>query len=231
MNKARIGVVGFLLGLSSFLSVCASDDAREAQGEWRLSNWTLGDSVRLELTHRDASSRWQWTDDQAIADLHGLTRDQLRSVRTTVAFTLERDPGVFFFEGSLAVGLGRGTYRFVANPSFATKLEALGYGPVGADELFGMAIRGISLAYAEEVKRLGLHEVAVRDLVRFRDHGMSLDFIRDLATAGHPGLTGDDVVTLRDHGIDGRYVARVQSAGFKELTVEQIVRLHDHGVD
>ncbi len=233
MKQSRIGVIGLLLGLSWFLAADAADDAGPLRGEWRLSNWTLGTSVRLELSHRDANTRWQWSDDQPIEDLHGLTREQLHAVRTTVEFTLERDAGVLFFEGSLTVGVGRGTYRFVPSASFVSKLEALGYDAIEGKgiSLLLMAVRDVSLAYAGAVKRLGLREVTVRDLVRFLDHGIDLGFIRGLVAAGLPGLSGDDVVRLRDHGIDPGFIKGLVEAGRSNVSIDDVIKLHDHGVN
>ena len=208
-------------------------DAAPAEGTWTLNNWAAHDSVRMTLSYRKGSTRWTWGSSQELADLKGLSSEQLHAMSTPATFALERDPGVFFFKGTLVFGVGRGEYTFASNPSFAARLAALGYGPVDTEDasLMIMAVHDVTIEYAAEVKRLGLKGLAVSDLVRFLDHGVDIAFIRDLVGAGYPGLTGDDVVRLRDHGIDGRYVARIQSSGFKDVTVDQIVKLHDHGVD
>lgn len=233
MKKALLTLCALVLSASFVPAKDAAAEAPPVEGTWTLNNWTIHDAVRMTLSYRKGSTRWSWGSSQDLADLKGLSSEQLHAMSTPATFALERDPGVFFFKGTLVLGVGHGEYRFASNPAFAAKLEALGYGPVEQDDvsLMIMAVRDVTLAYAAEVKRLGLKDVAVSDLVRFLDHGIGIDFIRDLVAAGYPGLTGDDVVRLRDHGIDGRYVARVQAAGFKDVTVDQIVKLHDHGVD
>jgi len=233
MNKALLTLGAALLSVSLVPANEAPAEAPSVQGTWTLNNWTSHDAVSLTLSYRKGGTHWSWGSSQELAELKGLSSEQLHAMSTPATFALERDAGSFFFEGTLVLGVGHGSFRFAANPAFAAKLEALGYGPVEKDDvsLMFIAVRDLSLEYAAQVKRLGLKNVAVSDLTRFLDHGISLDFIRDLVAAGYPGLTSDDVVTLRDHGIDGRYVARVQSSGFKDVSVDQIVKLHDHGVD
>ena len=233
MKKALLTLGALVLSVSLVPAKDAPAEALSVEGTWTLNNWTINDSVRMTLSYRKGSTRWSWGSSQELADLKGLSSEQLHAMSTPATFALDRDPGVFFFEGTLLLGVGHGEYHFASNPAFAAKLAALGYGPVEQDDvsLMIMAVRDVTLDYAAEVKRLGLKDVAVSDLVRFLDHGIGIDFIRDLVAAGYPGLTGDDVVRLRDHGIDGKYVARVQASGFKDVTVDQIVKLHDHGVD
>jgi len=232
--KTRLATFAFgLLFLAMGVIASAAEEAPTIGGTWGLNNWNFRDSVNLKLSYRKGGTRWEWGTSQDLELLHGLTGDQLHALSTPVKFTLEHDAGVFFFDGTVMVGVGRGSFRFAASPSFMTKLQELGYDPVEADDtsLMLMAVHDISLAYAAEVKHLGLKSVAIPDLVRFRDHGIDLKFIRGLVVSGAAGMTGDDVVRLHDHGIDPPYIARVRSAGFHDLTVDQIVELHDHGID
>jgi hypothetical protein len=260
MRKLSITIGGVLLGAGLCLTAYAADAAAPVKGTWSLNNWTPGDTAHLTLAYRNATTRWEWGNDQPLEDLHGLTSEQRHSAHVSVSFTMDRDAGTFAFEGTLTLGLGRGEFRFVPNPTYAAKLSVLGYETIGEGELLGMALRDVSLAFASEVKFSGLKEVTVSDLMRLKDHGVGLDFIRALATIGATNLTADDVVRFRDHGIDGEfvralrspgapalsaddiiklhdhgvkpeYVARIQSAGYPDLTVDQIIKLHDHGVD
>ena len=233
MNARTIAIVSACLAASLAVAAPAPDTDLSVKGAWSLNNWTSKDDVQLTLTYRNGSNRWQWSTGQQLADLAGLSKDQLHAMSTPAEFTLKRDSGVFFFKGTIMLGVGKGEYAFLPDPTYAEKLSAMGYADVSTSNasLMFMAVREISLEYAAEVKRLGIANLSLRDLERFMDHGIDLDFLRELVAAGYPGLTGDDIVRLRDHGIDGAYVARVQASGFTNLTVEQIVRLHDHGVD
>ncbi len=260
MNKRFVTIGGLVLWAGLGLNAYAADAAVPAKGTWRLNNWTPGDAAHLTLGYRNATTRWEWGTDQPLEDLHGLTAEQRHSAHAAVSFTMDRDAGTFAFEGSLTLGLGRGDFRFVPDPTYARKLAVLGYETIGDTEFLGMALRDVSLAFASEVKFSGLKDVKVSDLLRLKDHGVDLSFIRAIATIGATNLTADDVVRFRDHGIDGEfvralkstgvpamsaddiiklhdhgvkpeYVARIQAAGYSDLTVDQIIKLHDHGVD
>ena len=233
MRRNTIRVGGILLCAGSFLIAQASDDTRPLQGQWSLSNWTSGDSLRLTMKYHARDTHWQWSSDQPIADLHGLTKGQLHAAHTPVKFTLERDAGTFAFEGTVMLGIGSGEYRFVPDPGFTAKLGALGYDTAGEDDasVMMMAVRDISIAYAGEVKRSGLRDVALRDLVRLRDHAVELAFIRDLTMIGYANLSADDVVQLRDHGVESGFIRALKASGYPDLPSRQITALRDHGVD
>jgi hypothetical protein len=261
MRHVSATVVGFFLCAGLFMAAGAADETSPRLGTWSLNNWTPGDEVHLSLSYRNATTRWEWSSDQPVADLHGLTADQLHATHSTVAFTLHRDAGTFAFDGSVMLGIGRGGYRFVPDPAYAAKLSALGYGPIDDSPIsvMLMAVRDVSLEFAAEVK-YALKDAKISDLVRLEDHAVDLELIRSLTTAGYANLATDDVVRFRDHGIDGEflralkssgasdlnadeiiklhdhgvradYVARIHSAGYGDLTVDQIIKLHDHGVD
>ena len=231
--RLGIKVGGILLCVGSFLIALASDEPKTFQGQWRLNNWMPGDSLQLTMKYHAKSTHWKWGSSQPIADLHGLTLDQLHAARAAVKFTLERDAGAFVFEGTVMLGVGSGDYRFVADPTFKAKLEAIGYDVTGEDDvsIMLMAVRDISIAYAGEVKRSGLRDVAVRDLVRLRDHGVDLEFIRDLTMIGYANLSADDVVRLRDHGVESGFIRTLKTSGYPDLPADDIVSLRDHGVD
>jgi hypothetical protein len=227
-------LAGALLLASGLVRAAAApENSHPFLGEWSLNNWTGGDGTQLKMSYRNATTHWQWASDQPLADLHGLTPENLRTLHTQVAFTMDRDAGKFVFEGSLTLGVGSGRYRFVPDPTYRGKLAALGVGEIGEDDvsLMMLAMRDVSYAFAAEVMGLGLHGVVVGDLVRFLDHGVDLSFIRELQKTGYPNLTPDDVVRMRDHGVDPQYLTRIRTAGFDSLTVDQVIKLHDHGVD
>ena len=231
MRKLSITIGGVLLGAGLCLAAYAADAAAPVKGTWSLNNWTPGDTAHLTVAYRNATTRWEWGNDQPLEDLHGLTSEQRHSAHASVSFTMDRDAGTFAFEGTLTLGLGRGDFRFVPNPTYATKLGVLGYETIGEDELLNLALRDVSLAFATEVKTSGLKDVTVSDLLRLKDHGIDGEFVRALRSPGAPVLSADDIIKLHDHGVKPEYVARVQSAGYPDLTVDQIIKLHDHGVD
>lgn len=260
MKWIIVTLAGLLIGAGLYVAAGSAVDAGPREGEWRVNNWVPGRSVHLTMKYQRLASRWEWGVDLALDELQGLTSDQLHAAHADVSFSLKRDAGAFACAGSVILGIGGGAFRFVPDPDFAAKLAALGFGTVEPDEQFALAVRDVSLEFAEAVKAAGIAEVSVRDLVRFRDHGIEAPLLREMASAGYLGLTAGDVVRFQDHGIDGEYlrglvrsghpqfpapdvvrlhdhgvdpeyVARVQASGFGPMSAEQIVKLHDHGVD
>ena len=231
MNKLTNAVGRIVLVAGLCATARAADAAEPLKGTWSLNNWVPGDSVHLKLRFSKASTRWEWGNDQPLADLQSLTAEQLHSPHSSVAFTLRRDAGTFSFAGSLTLGIGGGEYQFIPDPTYATKLGVLGYEAIEDNELLNMALRDVSLAFASEVKFSGLKDVKLSDLLRLKDHGIDGEFVRALKSAGVPVLSADDIIKLHDHGVKPEYVARIQSAGYPDLTVDQIIQLHDHGVD
>jgi hypothetical protein len=199
-----MGLVGTSLFAGLLLLAHANDAPGSLAGEWRLTNWIPGSSLGLTISYRDANTRWSWSSTQSLDSLPGLTREQLQSLHAPVTFALVRDAGTFMFTGTVVMGIGHGEYRFVADPSYLTKLTALGYDTSGSADrsAASLVIHDISLAFAAEVKRSGVR----------------ID-------------TLDDLIKLRDHGVETPYLAKVHAAGFDDLTVDQILKLHDHGID
>jgi hypothetical protein len=238
-KKALLAGVMFAAGgilaasLAVYASMSDSDTPRPRNGSWSINNWVPGDSVHLTMEQRTMTSRWSWSDTQALADLKGLTREQMRSTGSTpVAFTLMRDAGTFTFEGTFKLGIGKGTFGFAPDAAYAAKLTALGYDPVTPDTQWEMALRDVSIAFAEEVRGAGLKGVVTsKDLVRFIDHGVRLEFLREIASAGFTGLSGENVIRLRDHGVDGAYLRGLKASGYPEFSADDLVQMRDHGVE
>jgi hypothetical protein len=232
MRRFNYAVFGILLCAGLSPAAHAADESPARAGTWTLNNWTPGKTVHLTLSYRSGTTQWQWGNDQPIADLHGLSPDQLHAAHADVGFTLQRDAGTFGFQGAITLGLGRGEFRFIPDPTYVAALAALGYGPVEDDGMVTMllAVRDVSIAYAAEVKGSGLKGVTVSDLVRFQDHGVGLPLIHAVAEIGYAGLTADDLVRFRDHGVDAESLRALKASGAPELRADEIIRLHDHGV-
>jgi hypothetical protein len=233
MRRNLIGAAAIVLCAGLAWPKSAPEGAMPVEGTWSLNNWKAGESVGLTLSYQNAGTHWRWQSDVRLADVTGLTAEQLHAAHVPVQFAMKRDAGTFAFTGVLVLGLGHGDYRFTPDPSYLEKLAALGFA-VGDDDsasIMKLVMSDVSLACAGEVKRLGLRGATVSDLLRLRDHGVDVEFVQGLTAAGRHDLTVDDLVNLRDHGVDPKYLARIQTAGFNGLTVDQVIKLHDHGVD
>jgi len=254
----RRTIGAFVLGAGLSL-IAYGGEARPATGSFTVTDWVPGkNTVLLTLKSGTATSHWNWASTQELSDLKGLTRDQLRG-HSKVVFAVARDAGTFFCEGTGTMGVARGTYRFVGNPAFIGKLEALGFKSAGDPDLMRMAINDISLDFAAAAKNAGLKDVTVDDLSQLRDHGVDVKrleeiakcctgltteqvirlqdhgvepaYLREMKASGNPAIDADQVVTLHDHGIEPAFVKGLSAAGRKSLSIDELIRLHDHGVE
>src|SRR6185436_7172513 len=91
----------------------------EITGLWTAepSTWkeaaASGPTVQLSLSRRRGThGNSQHSNAVALAELRGLTAEQMSAGASSVSFTLERDAGRFSFEGTFRRGDGAGHFTF-----------------------------------------------------------------------------------------------------------------------
>ena len=217
-----------------------------------------GPQVQLTLSRRRGMhDNSQHSSPVAVAELRGLTADQMSAGASSVSFALERDAGRFSFDGSFRGGEGAGHFTFTPRPEFVAamrglgyalddeklysmavldvsrefvrQLDALGYSRLALDDLLSLRIHGADPAFIREVKDLGYDHLPVDDLVSFRIHGATPDFIRQMQSLGYRRLSAEDLVSLRIHGATPEFVRDMQSLGLSRLSAEDLVSLRIHG--
>ena len=218
-----------------------------------------GPLVQLSLSRRRGThGSSQHSNPVALAELRGLTADQMGAGESSVSFTLERDAGRFSFDGTFRRGEGAGHFTFTARPEFVAamrglgyaldderlysmavldvsrefvrQLDALGYARLELDDLLSLRIHGADPAFIREVKDLGYDHLPVDDLVSFRIHGATPDFIRQMQSLGYRRLSADDLVSLRIHGASPDFVRQLRELGYERVSAEDLVSMRIHGV-
>ena len=269
--KARhallLAVVAGAVALVSAAAVVRSaggPSAGDITGTWTAepANWkgasAGGPLVQLSLSRRRGTQgSSQHSNAVALAELRGLTADQMGAAASSVSFTRERDAGRFAFDGSFRGGEGAGHFTFTPRPEFVAamrglgyalddeklysmavldvsrefvrQLDALGYSRLALDDLLSLRIHGADPAFIREVKDLGYDHLPVDDLVSFRIHGATPDFIRQMQSLGYRRLSAEDLVSLRIHGATPEFVRDMQSLGLSRLSAEDLVSLRIHG--
>src|SRR2546427_6523487 len=230
--------------------------AESAAGKAASANGPL---VQLSLSRRRGThGSSQHSNPVALAELRGLTADQMSADASSVSFTLERDAGRFSFDGSFRRGEGAGHFTFAPRPEFVAamlglgyalddekvysmavldvsrefvrQLDALGYSRLGLDDLLSLRIHGADPAFIREVKDLGYDHLPVDDLVSFRIHGATPDFIRQMQSLGYRRLSAEDLVSLRIHGASPDFVRQLRDLGYDRVSAEELVSMRIHGV-
>src|SRR5437899_1080311 len=124
-----------------------------------------GPLVQLSLSRRRGThGNSQHSNPVALAELRGLTADQLGADASSASFTLERDAGRFSFEGTFRRGEGAGHFTFTARPEFVAAMRGLGYA-LDDEKLYSMAILDVSREFVRQLDALGYTRLDVDDLL------------------------------------------------------------------
>jgi len=194
-------------------------------GTW--SAVVSGDRVHLNMVRDD--SNWGTTyprSDFALSD-----SDVNSATEKPVAFALKRDAGTIDFTGTFQNGEGVGRFNFTPNPEFAATLRSLGVNseePLDDEQLFRLAMHGITTAFIRDMQSLGYHE-NLDTYIRFRIHGVTPEFIRDMNQLGYKP-DAEDAVRFRIHGVTPQFVRDMRDAGYSSVPAEELVRFRIHGV-
>ena len=218
-----------------------------------------GPQVQLTLSRRRGMhDNSQHSSPVAVAELRGLTADQMSAGASSVSFALERDAGRFSFDGTFRRGEGAGHFTFTPRPEFVAamrglgyalddeklysmavldvsrefvrQLDALGYSRLALDDLLSLRIHGADPTFIREVKDLGYNHLPVDDLVSLRIHGATPDFIRQMQSLGRSRLSAEDLVSLRIHGASPDFVRQLRELGYERVSAEELVSMRIHGV-
>jgi hypothetical protein len=241
--KARhallLAVVAGAVALVSAAAVVRSAggaSAGDITGTWTAepANWkgasAGGPLVQLSLSRRRGTQgSSQHSNAVALAELRGLTADQMGAAASSVTFTLERDAGRFSFDGTFRRGEGAGHFTFTGRPEFVTAMRGLGYA-LDDEKLYSMAVLDVSREFVRQLDALGYARLALDDLLSLRIHGATPDFIRQLQSLGYRRLSAEDLVSLRIHGASPEFVRQLRELGYESVSAEELVSMRIHGV-
>ena len=270
MNARYALLAAIVAGGAALVSATAVVRSAPGPGDTITGLWTAepaseraasGNAPLLQLTlsrRRGTHGNSQHSRPVALAELRGLTADQMSAGTSSVTFTMERDAGRFSFEGSFRRGEGAGHFTFAPRPEFVTamrglgytlddeklysvaildvsrefvrQLDALGYSRLDLDQLLSLRIHGADPSFIREVKELGYDHLPVDDLVSFRIHGATPDFIRQMQSLGPNRLSAEDLVGLRIHGASPEFVRGLRELGYDRVSAEELVSMRIHGV-
>jgi hypothetical protein len=188
-----------------------------------------GPQVQLTLSRRRGmQGNSQHSSPVALAELRGLTADEMSAGASSVSFALERDAGRFSFEGTFRRGEGAGHFTFAPRPEFVAAMRGLGY-VLDDEKLYSMAVLDVSREFVRQLDALGYARLELDDLLSLRIHGADPTFIRAVQDLGYDHLPVDDLVSLRIHGATPGFIRQMQSLGLSRLSAEDLVSLRIHG--
>jgi hypothetical protein len=203
----------------------ASFAIAETRGAWHIT--TDGTRFHLDISR---GNTMHWGQSMDPASFTGLSASILSTkAETPVKFELIRDAGTIHFTGTFSDGDGVGRFTFEPSRGYASALKQLGVsGEIDdEDDLFGLAMSDVSIAFIREMQSLGYRETL--DQYRaFRIHGVNPQFVRDLRGLGYDSLSADDLVAFRIHGVSPQFIREMKDLGYS-VSADQLVAFRIHG--
>lgn len=228
----KLFTVAAALALLPLVAPAAADPSAPIDFRWTIEpiDGQSGE-VQFLITRHTANSRWTYSDTTPLAEIVGLTAEQLASsADRPVRFRLARAAGTFDCDGIARRGSGSGHCRFQADTRFAAELSRRRIGPATDNELFQMSLGGVDLAFLDETERQRYARPTVADLIQAANHGVDLDYLRDMGRLGYRAGTIGALVQMRDHGVTPAYVDGFAAAGYRTIPADDLVAMRDHGV-
>lgn len=198
--------------------------------------WIAGDNggEKLQFTLIWGSSTI-WVQEFARSELRGVSEREITSPTSTpVSFRLEREAGVFEFEGGFKEGTGTGKFIFQPRSQFVQTLRSLrieGADRVTDRDLMLLALRHTSTAVIQEFTGLSLGSLSVKEVVELAVHGVTPEYVRSLRSVGLSGTnTVSGLVEMRLHRITREYIRELEALGYRNLPRHQLLQMGIHGV-
>jgi hypothetical protein len=204
-------------------------------GDWTATVSNKDNSkIQLNLERRsERGGKHQHGQSYEFSDLQGLSREQALN-GGQVSFSLVREAGKTDFEGSFQNGKGSGTFRFTANPAFASAMKSRGFDfEQNSDDderhpeerIFTAAMLNVTTALADDLMSAGFPNLRVEDLFKAAIFKVNSAFMREMKASGFNNLGMEELVKARIFKIDADFVRQVSQMGFDKEPFESLVKM------
>jgi hypothetical protein len=156
-----------------------------------------------------------------LAELTGLTREEIAAGAANVKFSLNRQAGVVTFDGRFSDGSGAGHFDFRANDAFVRDLGTLGYSGFRDDELLLFATNDLTLEKVRGLQAMNYHPTN-RELVEVAIFDITPAAVKEFARLGYPDLTLRELVNFRVGRVDAAFIEGMRQAGYTNLSARQL---------
>jgi hypothetical protein len=190
------------------------------RGSWSIAH-DSSSGMHINI-HRGHSNNWMQTTDAI--NLNSLSNGP-------VQFKIDREAGVFQFEGVIRDGEGGGEFELHFKPKFLTEMASLGHSTISEDDLFLMACLNLTTAEVKELNALGYNKLTTEQLVEMKIHGVSPKFISDIQSRGYTDMSEEKLVEMRIHGVTPEFIDAIAAAGYRNVATNRLVEMRIHGVD
>jgi len=148
-----------------------------------------------------------------IAELSGLTQQELQGTGRPVTFTLRREAGTITFTGRFANGTGQGTLHYQGDPAFWAKIQGLG---VENDlttrrvNLLALPLLDVRSDYIAALRREGAM-APLSDYVGMRAVGVRPEMVREVRPLIAGGLKAHDLMAFAALGVTPDYARQMRT--------------------
>ncbi|GAO38659.1 hypothetical protein SCH01S_17_00130 [Sphingomonas changbaiensis NBRC 104936] len=167
-----------------------------------------------------------------IAELSGLTPEEIRGTGRPVTFTLRREAGTITFTGRFANGTGQGTLRYQGDPAYWSRIAAMG---VENDlttnrrvNLLALPLLDVRSDYIAALRREGAM-APLSDYVGMRAVGVRPEMVHEVRPLIAGGLRPHDLMAFAALGVTPDY-ARSMRTIFSSLEAQDLTSMKALGV-
>ena len=225
MNR-RDGLTAYVLVVCTLLAGWATRAAEGLNGSWTIERSEEPGKVEFTLIHHEHGNNSTHSSAWPTNVFVGL--DVSRPGKQEVKFTIARDAGSLDCEGYLNDGEGAGTFRFQADPKYASEMNAMGFTGIDLEKQYSMAVMDVSLNFAKEMKGEHLQGLNTDKLIAFRIFNVNSAFIHELRDAGINVSDCDKLVAFRIHGVTPEMVRFLRKAGCQP-DEDKLIAMRIHG--
>lgn len=166
-----------------------------------------------------------------IAELAGLTAEELRGAGRPVTFVLRRESGTIAFSGRFANGTGQGTLHYASNPAYFSRLAAMGVRNDMSDKrtnMLALPMLDVRTDYIAALRKEGAF-TDLGDYVGMRAVGVRPEMVHELKPLIAGPLRAHDMMSLAALGVTPDYAREMRSA-YRSLTASDLSSLKALGV-
>jgi hypothetical protein len=166
-----------------------------------------------------------------IAELSGLTAEELKGTGRPATFVLRRESGTITFSGRFANGTGQGTLHYDADPAFFARLAAKGVRNDLTDRrtnVLALPMLDVRSDYIEALRREGAF-VDLSDYIGMRAVNVRPEMVHELKPLIAGTLRASDMMALAALGVTPAYVREMRTA-YRTLTASDLSSMKALGV-
>lgn len=223
-----------LLGLSSLIAATRNPATKVAAfipqqamtGEWTAEvSRGQEDKIHLSLSRHTENGKNNNSSDVSIAELQGLSREQMMGAKRDVRFRIVREAGTFDLEGTFQEGRGAGLWTLTPSQNFIAAMRSRGFAELTEEQLVSSAMLDVRTKTVDDLKAAGFNNLTIHDVFKATIFRVNSEYISELKSLGYENLTLEELVKARIFKIDAAFARDVQAMGFEHQSLESLVKL------